>query len=238
MNELFREKGLWAAAAVYFAALVIGFPYDQIKIPLQAGDFLKLYQEALCTQIVLFCIPIMSVLPVGAVFVRESSSGFLKLYINRISRTEYIKRKTMQIYLGGILPVFFAGLFGALVCFLFLYPLELVGEIAADEVWKAVLLLARVCLVGGIMAEVSGIVAALFGNFYMAYGMPFVGYYLLVILKERYLPEMYSMYPGEWIAFEKNWGADGGGLWWFLGTFSLAAGLLHGIVLYMRLKEI
>lgn len=238
MNELLREKSLWAASALCFAVLVIGFPYDQIKLPLQTGAFLKLYQEALGTQMVLFCIPIVSVLPVGAVFVKESAGGFLKLYIHRISRAEYIRRKTMQVYVGGILPFFFAGILGALVCFLGLYPLELKGELAAADLWKAALLLLRICLIGGITAEVSGIFAALSRNYYMAYGLPFVCYYLLVILKERYLPEMYAMYPGEWIAVEQGWGADGSGIWWLLAAGSLAMGLLHELALYVRLKEI
>ena len=137
-----------------------------------------------------------------------------------------------------MLPFFFAGILGALVCFLSLYPLELKGEIAAADFWKAALLLLRICLIGGITAEVSGIFAALSRNYYMAYGLPFVCYYLLVILKERYLPDMYAMYPGEWIALEQSWGADGSGIWWLLGMFSLAMGLLHELVLYVRLKEI
>ena len=238
MDELLREKGLWAAALLGFIAIVIGLPLNQMEAPLPAGTFLQVYQEALGTQMVLFCIPIVSVLPVGAVFVRESTSGFLRLYISRIGRMEYIRKKTLQVYLGGVLPFCFAGALCGLGCFLFLYPLELAEEIAAEEIWKAVFLLLRICLVGGILAEVSGIFAALFGNFYMAYGLPFVCYYLLVILKERYLPGMYALYPGEWVAVGQYWGVDGRGIWWLLGSVSVAAGLLHGAVLYARLKEV
>ncbi len=238
MKELLREKGLWAASFLCFAAMLLGFPQDPIKLPLQTGAFLKLYRQALGTQIVRFVLPAAAVLPVGAVYVKESSCGFLKFYISRIDRIQYIRRKTVQVYLGGVLPFCFAGLLGLLVCFLFLYPLELKGSVAAADIREAALLLLRICMVGGIAAELSGIFAALFRNYYMAYGLPFVSYYLLVIVKERYLPGMYAMYPGEWIAFEKNWGADGSGIWWFLGMFTVAAGLLHGLVLYVRLREV
>ena len=106
------------------------------------------------------------------------------------------------------------------------------------ELFNAALLLFRICLVGGIVAQMAGIFAVVFQNFYMAYGLPFVCYYLLVIVKERYLPEMYALYPGEWVAFREYWGADKSGIWWMLVLCSLALWGVHGILLYRRLKDI
>ena len=238
MGELLRDKGIWAAAAVCLASFVLGLPFELVKPPLKAGAFLELYGKALESQIVLFCIPIVSVLPVGAVFVRESQGGFIRLYISRISRMEYIRRRVSLVYWGGVLPFFLSGSLFLAGCFLFFYPLELVGEISWNAVFDALRLLGRICLVGGIFAEVSGIFAAVFRNYYMAYGLPFVCYYLLVIVKERYLPGMYALYPGEWMAVEGYWGADGSGIWWLLlaVTAALAAG--HGLCLYGRLWEL
>ena len=96
----------------------------------------------------------------------------------------------------------------------------------------------RICLIGGILAEISGIFAAAFCNYYMAYGLPFVCYYMLIILKERYFTEMYAMYPAEWMKCEQDWGMGNFGIWVFLAAFSLAAMLLHGLLLYKRLQEI
>ena len=151
---------------------------------------------------------------------------------------QYIRRKTLQIYAGGFLPFFFAGILGALFCFFFIYPLELQGALPWESVWETLRLLLRICLVGGIFAEVSGIFAALFRNYYMAYGLPFVCYYMLIILKERYFTEMYAMYPAEWVKCQQDWGEDGLGIWVFLAVFSLAVMLLHGLLLYHRLREI
>ncbi len=238
MRELLWEKGIWAAIFACLVVFVLGLPFQQIEPPLVAGTFLKFYEQALGTQAVLFCIPIVSVLPVGAVFVKESKGGFLKFYISRIDRVEYIRRKTAQVYLGGVLPLLTAGILFLAGCFLFLYPLELVGEIGTEELAGAVLLLLRICLIGGIAAETAGIFAALFGNYYMAYGMPFVCYYLLVIIKERYLPGMYTMYPGEWAAYQEYWGPDGSGIWWMLGMCSAALWGVHGVLLYGKLKNV
>ena len=91
---------------------------------------------------------------------------------------------------------------------------------------------------GGILAELSSSFAALFQSYYMAYGLAFVCYYLLIILKERYLPELYAMYPVEWILCEENWGSDGSGIWIFFLAFTMAAVLLHGLLLYERIREL
>lgn len=238
MKELLREKGLWIAAFISFAGILAGIPFYDMKLPLEAGSFVTFFQKALNSQLILFLIPVAAVLPMGAVYVKESASGFLKLYITRTSRMEYIKRKTLQIYAGGFLTFFLSGLCAFLFCFLFLFPLELKGSVSWETISKALELLLRISLVGGIMAEISGIFAAVFQNYYMAYGLPFVCYYMLIILKERYLPGMYALYPAEWIACEKNWGTEGNGIWIFLLTFSMAVMLLHGLLLYRRLQDI
>lgn len=238
MKELLQEKGFWAAALLSFLGMAGGFHYYEIEYPLSQGSFLKFYQTALDSQVMLFLIPIAASLSSGAAYVRESSCGFIKFYISRISRMEYIKRKTLQIYAGGFLPLFLSGISGLLLCFLFLYPLELQGGISWETVWENILLLLRISVIGGITAELAGIFGAIFRNYYMAYGLPFVSYYMLIILKDRYLPNMYAMYPKEWVTCQQNWGADGMGIWIFFLAFSLAALLFHGLILYYRLKEI
>ena len=213
MKELWREKGLWSASLICFVTMAVGFPFDEIKFPLSSGAFLVLFQKALDNQMILFLIPIAAVLPVGANFIRESSTGFLKLYITRISRMEYIKRKTIQIYAGGFLPFFMAGIAALFLCFLFLYPLELKGNISWQMVSSALVFLLRISLIGGIMAELAGIFAAAFQNYYMTYGLPFVSYYMMIILKERYLDQMYVFYPAEWLKCQQDWGPQGHGRW-------------------------
>ena len=105
-------------------------------------------------------------------------------------------------------------------------------------VWEALSLLLRISLVGGMTAELAGVFGAFFRNYYMAYGLPFVCYYMLTILKERYFTDMYAMYPAEWLKCEQDWGTNGVGIWVFLVVFSTVLMLFHGLVLYTRLQEI
>lgn len=238
MKELLKEKSWWAASCICLAAMAFGIPFHEIKIPLGTGSFLSMFQEALNHKIILFLIPVVSVLPVGGIYVRESASGFLKLYITRINRMDYIKRKTIQIYAGGFLTLFAAGITAFILCFLGFYPLELKGVITLEMIWEALSLLLRISLTGGIVAELSGIFGAVFQNYYMAYGLPFVSFYMLIILKERYFSDLYALYPAEWITCQQDWGANHTGIWMFFGIFSIASMLLHGLALYKKLQEL
>ena len=72
----------------------------------------------------------------------------------------------------------------------------------------------------------------------MAYGLPFVCFYLLIILKDRYLQDLYVIDPKEWILTENYWGAGGNGIWVFFLVSSVFFCLLHGLLLGYRLREI
>ncbi len=238
MRELLQERGFWIVSLLCFLGMAAGFPFHGMEAPLAAGSFLMYCKTALGAQAMLFLLPVAAVLPMGACYVREASSGYLKFYITRIDRTVYIKRKLLQVFAGGFLPFFLAGLWMCAAAFLFIYPLELRGSVDWDEAREVFRMLLRVSLTGGILSTLSGIFAALFRNYYMAYGLPFVCYYMLVILKERYLPEFYAMYPAEWIAVQQDWGTDKSGIWMFYLFLTAALTLSHGLLLQRRLTEI
>lgn len=218
--------------------MITGIPFYEIKLPMDTGSFIDYFQTAISSKQLTFLIPVVSVLPLGAVYIRDRASSFIKLYIVKISRQDYIIRKVVQIYASGFLVFLFSGGLVLLSCFLFLFPLELKGEWQRENFAEVVKMLLRIALVGGILAEISGIFAGMFQNYYMAYGLPFICYYILIILKDRYLSEMYSMYPVEWIKCEQDWGNNGNGIWFFLLLLSGMTVLLDGLILHYRLREI
>lgn len=238
IKELLRDRGLWIAALAAALGMITGIPFYEIKLPMDTGSFIDYFQTAISSKQLTFLIPVVSVLPLGAVYIRDRASSFIKLYIVKISRQDYIIRKVVQIYASGFLVFLFSGGLVLLSCFLFLFPLELKGEWQRENFAEVVKMLLRIALVGGILAEISGIFAGMFQNYYMAYGLPFICYYILIILKDRYLSEMYSMYPVEWIKCEQDWGNNGNGIWFFLLLLSGMTVLLDGLILHYRLREI
>lgn len=104
------EKAIWILTVVCFVAMLASFPFSKVARPLAAGSFLEFYQDALRSRFVLFALPIASVLPAGGAYVREALGGFLRLYCVRVSRMEYIRRKTVQLYVSGVAPFLLSGL--------------------------------------------------------------------------------------------------------------------------------
>ena len=58
---------------------------------------------------------------------------------------------------------------------------------------------------GGFWAVVGITMSTLMESKYIAYASPFVIYYLLVILYERYFPDCFLIYPREWINPSNLW---------------------------------
>ena len=110
--------------------------------------------------------------------------------------------------------------------------------------WKWVMLLpllqsaARLLLVTAVLADLSGIMAVVSGSVYMAYGIPFAGYYLLTILHERYLESVYVIDPQSWIKGAGDWGKDSMGIWLFLILLVFLTASLYGGLLYGRCREL
>lgn len=111
-----------------------------------------------------------------------------------------------------------------------MYQKELVKEFFA--------VLGRVGLTASALSSFSGVCAAAGGSVYLAMGLPFVVYYMLVIIRTRYLEAFYCIDPFAWIQGEGFWGSSQRGLWIFLVLLAVFCMILHGLVLEKRLEEI
>lgn len=239
-KRMLSGRGFWLAAALAAAALVLGTPFPETEAgkALEAGSFYRLLKEAYGSQIVLFMLPAAAVLPYGDAYLREEQLGFIRFLILRRTKRAYLQDKLVTVPMGGFLAWCFAGAAVLLLYFLLLFGREARGP--AD--WEALGLLAaaalRTGLAGGILANVSAALAALTRSVYMAYGLPFVIYYFLVILRERYLEGLYCISPKEWILAEEYWGPSGGGLPLFLLALLGVTAALHGLALSRSIEEV
>ena len=85
---------------------------------------------------------------------------------------------------------------------------------------------------GGIYAVLGMTMSTIMESKYIAYASPFIVYYLLVILYERYFPDAWLLYPKNWLDPEI----------WPYGVGSAALFLLEltflcGLVFYIRGKR-
>ena len=167
-------------------------------------------------------VPLVCTLPYACGFPDEYRGGFTRLALVRTTARGYILGKFAAACLAGGA----AELLSA-VC----YDLLTGGE---EPCCNYGLLFLSAMLWAGVAA----LLAAVSESKCLAYGGPFVLYYFLVILAERYWKGSYCLYPYEWLAPSHTWMFGDSGIVLLLSAILLAVGLSYYSVLEGRLERV
>ena len=115
---------------------------------------------------------------------------------------------------------------------LVLLPMEKVAEAPSESTVFLLKTCVLLFLNGGLWAVLGMTMSTIMESKYIAYASPFIVYYLLVILYERYFPNAWLLYPMNWLDPDI----------WPYGVGSAALFLLEltflcGLVFYIRGKR-
>lgn len=196
---------------------------------LPSGFQLNLMLSALSSDTVVPFLPIVAVLPFSGNYIDEIKSKFARKAMVRTGYGTYLLSSLITCFLCGgaviLLGVLLMEGFSALV----LLPMEKAGEVDTalrELLWQQSILL---FLNGGFWSIVGMTMSTIMESKYIAYASPFIFYYLLVILSERYFPKAFLLYPKNWITPEEwpfgCWGA---------AIYLLELTILAGLVFYIR----
>lgn len=238
IRRMIFGRGFLMACLLGIAGIAAGASYPKLDGLLSSGSFLAMEQKALTSQVVCFLLPVVAVLPWSDSFLEEWQGGFLKASLPRTGRRLFVQSRVFTVALGGFLAWIFSGLLVCLIYFILYFPLEKKGAFPTEQMLSFLEVLIRCGLLGAILATFGGLCAAATGSAYMAYGLPFVGYYFCIILHERYFEEVLWLYPKEWVEGTAVWGENNQGLWLFLLVFLGTVMGIHGGVLHGKLEEI
>lgn len=195
-----------------FADLLSAFQSDAL---LDGSFHFTVLQKAIQSDAFTFALPILSTLPFSAAFLDELKSGFIKEYLPRTTRRDYLAGKIAGCMVSGG-----AGIIGGIgiafgVGYFIFSPMEKAlaeGEdylSAMETFWQNLLL---VFMIGAFWALAGMLLSVATNSKYMAYTAPFIFYYVLIILCERYFKSCYVLYPKKWLAPE----SFPGGVWGIL----------------------
>jgi hypothetical protein len=145
--------------------------------------------------------PIICTLPFSASFVEDMESRFLRAYMLRTTRAKYIRSKIAATAIAGGLAIA-AGMCLLLIIFSIVFPPLGVMPYANPQGYSY-----GIYFIGVLLVSLGGATWALFGGFasaalrnrYLAYAMPFILYYVLVVFQERYWSSSYALSPREWV---------------------------------------
>ena len=199
---------LFVAAVVFLSSMdgvLEAFRSDKLLAYGFHGDFVLKTLEA---DAIIICLPIVCALPFAGSYVDDVKTGFLKLYIHRTSHRGYILGKAAGCLVSGGLVIVLGLWLAYGVSILLFLPMEAAPTEGAEPVNHAIELF-RSCglifLSGGFWALFGMTMSAFMESRYIAYAAPFIFYYILIILCERYFSSLYVVYPKAWLLPGEEW---------------------------------
>lgn len=244
IKQAFCSKG-FLAGAIGIAIVLLLSVIEQIIAGFRAEGLLEygfhhfMIVGALSSDAMTLILPIAAALPFTASFLEDYKSGFIKEYLPRTNIRGYLAGKLTGCAISGGL-VLAAGVFLAyLIAALMFTPLEAAAQGAQDPLFPEILgRLGLFFFSGAFWALIGMLFATLTGSRYMAYASPFVVYYVLIILYERYFDTLYVLYPKEWIAPSEQWLYGNTGVIIFLIELILLAAIGCGAAMHRKMRNI
>ena len=205
------------------------------------GYHASLILLALSSDAVTLMVPIVCALPYTTSFLDDVKSGFVKEYLPRTNIKSYIVSKIIACALSGGAVLAIGVAFAYAMSALTFTPMEAAlktGKIPVNYLAEIVGKTA-ICMFSGAFWSVLGMTfAALTNSRYMAYASPFVVYYVLIILHERYFPNFFVLYPKEWLNPQSEWMFGNWGVVLLLAELTVLAALCFRVVAKKRLASI
>ncbi|MEX1377669.1 MAG: hypothetical protein AB1Z23_09415 [Eubacteriales bacterium] len=181
------------------------FPENALKYGLPTYYHANLLTNSLCSDIVLMALPIICTLSYTTAFLEEYTSGYIKSYLMKCDKKRYIKGKVLVPAISGGLVLSAGILIFFFITKLIYSPIENVSEYAIPPFMNVLMYAIKFFFAGALWASIGALLANISLSKYMAYASPFVFFYVLVILQERYFRNLYVINPKEWLLIEHNW---------------------------------
>lgn len=205
------------------------------------GYHAQLVIRSLSSDWVTLAIPIVCALPFTSAFVDDVKSGYIKQYLPRSGVKPYIKAKLFACGMSGGLVLFFGIVIAFVLALLVFSPMELAladGEIGQPYLAQVLTISATLFFSGVLWSLVGFTFASLTMSKYMAYASPFVIYYVLIILHERYFENLYVLYPKEWLFPSDAWVLGSWGVLLLLAELTAIISLVFAAVAKRRLANV
>ena len=174
------------------------------------GYHRELLLKTLSSDIILFAVPILAAIPYTTAFTDDVKSGYLKPYLTRTSVSRYILGKGIGSAVSGGLALIFGIVTALGIFFLVFSPFEVYGEYAVKSLLPDIVLrLFLFFFAGALWASVGLLASSLTQNVYLAYAAPFIFYYVLIILQERYFRTTFMPNPKNYLTMQGAWPLEG-----------------------------
>lgn len=239
LSHLYRGLRLrfWITAMSVVGLIFSTYLQPVLKVLHQGERFCQGYHNelistALSSDIFSVFLPALAAIPLSAGYLEDVKSKASRFFLIRGSYSDYLMGHYTACWLcGGGAVLLGAGSTWGITAIAFT-PLERIVENPQELRPQIVGHIILLFLNGGLWAVLGTTMSTIMESKYIAYASPFIVYYLLVILYERYFPNAWLLYPKNWLDPEV----------WPYGVGSAALFLLEltflcGLVFYIRGKR-
>lgn len=231
--------------AAFFALILLLASMNSLMDAFQtepvAGFHGKLICDAMESDAAHFFVPILSTLPFAARYVEEIKSKYARSLLYRSSRAAYLAGKIAACFASGGLVLVLGILIAYALAAIMLIPMEApLSKNTEPMNWFQTLLpsLSLYYLSGGLWALVGMTASTWMESRYIAYAAPFVLYYVLIMLYERYFPTFYVLDPRAWLLPSPRWIGEGWGAALLVMELSVVSALIFSLRAGRRFMEI
>lgn len=197
------------------------------------GYHITLLMTAISSDIFTSFVPIITVLPFSGNYIDEVKSKFARFSMLRSSYSTYLLSRIFVCFLLGGAVILVGVLVTYFFCALLILPIERVDADKSVDFPQFMSNCLTLFLSGGFWALFGMAMSTVMESKYIAYASPFIMYYMLVILYERYFPRAHLIYPKEWMNPSKSWPMEG----WGVSVLQLELSALIGMLFYFRGKR-
>lgn len=174
------------------------------------GFHREILLRSLRSDIILLAVPILAAIPYTTAFTDDVRSGYLKPYLTRTTVSRYIRGKSIAAAFSGGFALALGILTALFISFLVFSPFEVYPEYAVpSRIPDLILFIFLFFLSGALWATVGLLASSLTQNVYLAYAAPFIFYYVLIILQERYFRSAFMLNPKNYLTMQGEWPLNG-----------------------------
>lgn len=239
MREFARSvfnKAFFIAFLVGCGVLVMGSGFDKMPKELMQNFHAEALLKAIMSDGFIMVLPIMAALPYTSAYVDDMRTGYYKLYMIRTRRAKYAINKVVCAGVSGGLVVALSIVAVYVVYVLVFGPMEQAVKGSLPMTSKILEKALLSFFVGMFFSVVGATLAAVTLSKYMAYASPFIMYYLLIILHERYFKTCFIIYPKEWLEMKAIWPVAEWGIVIFLLEITFVTALGFYMIVQRRLN--
>lgn len=221
-SKSFPLSALSFSAIITVSVILEVYSYVMDGGILSSNSYFDILARTISSESVMFFSPILASLVMAGVYVDDLKTGYIKFFVVRVTRKSYIFARTIVCFLSGALVLslgMFAVIFPSTVIAVCFEKASIMLCIGSYNMKKLIILSLFYFITGGLWSVTGLVCSSLMESRFISYCSPFIVFYFLIILNERFFPSFDIISPKEWLNSSIHWNLES--VWTVIVIFAI-----------------